>query len=113
MNETKNLMICVSTVASRDDAEAIAATLLDRSLAACVQIEGPIQSHYVWRGQRHADDEYRLVIKTAADLVSALKRALAEIHSYDEPQILFISVSDAATGYCDWVLAQTAAGHRQ
>ena len=107
MTDSTNLIVCLTTVASMQDADRIALLLLDHSLAACVQIAGPIRSHYIWQGQRHCDEEYRLVIKTTAKSWPKLKAELLEIHPYDEPQVLSLSVDDATEGYRDWVVAQT------
>ena len=106
MNEPESLVICLSTVASKHDAEKIAELMLDQSLAACVQIEGPITSHYVWQGKRHSDEEYRLVIKTSSAAWASLKSTLSEIHPYDEPQIMMWVVNDSTPGYRDWVITQ-------
>ena len=107
MNHSRRLRICLSTVASERDADEIALLLLERSLAACVQIEGPIVSLYQWEGRMHKDEEYRLVIKTSSDAWPALKETLSEIHPYDEPQIVLLEVLDATAGYRDWVWNQT------
>ena len=65
------LLLCLSTVASLEDADRLAAILLEESLAACVQIDGPIRSHYRWQGQTHCDQEYRLMIKSRGIGVAA------------------------------------------
>ena len=110
MNQSRKLLLCLSTVASAEDAERIGAALIAQSLAACVQIEGPIRSHYRWQGQTQCDQEYRLVIKSAVTVWEQLKSKLLDLHSYDEPQIVMIEIDDASRGYRDWVLAQTAHG---
>ncbi len=107
MNPSRKLLLCLSTVASAEDAERIAAALIAQSLAACVQIEGPIRSHYRWQGQIQCDQEYRLVIKSAVTVWEQLKSTLIDLHPYDEPQIVMIEIDDASDGYRDWVLAQT------
>ena len=107
MREGPTLVMCLSTVASKEDADKIAAVLLERSLAACVQIDGPIRSHYQWEGQTHCDAEYRLMIKSSYSVWPQLKATLADIHPYDEPQVVMIPISDATDGYRDWVVKQT------
>lgn len=108
MDESPELLMCLSTVASLDDADRLAAELVEHSLAACVQIDGPIRSHYRWKGQSHCDEEYRLTIKSSLAVWPTLKSRLIEIHPYDEPQILMVPIADAADGYRDWILVQTA-----
>jgi periplasmic divalent cation tolerance protein len=102
-----DLIICLSTVATPDDARRLAGRILDQSAAACVQIDGPIESHYVWQGERNRDQEYRLMIKTSSDAWPRLKQLLIESHPYDEPQVISVPVHDAAEGYGRWVIAQT------
>ncbi|NND98423.1 MAG: divalent-cation tolerance protein CutA [Pirellulaceae bacterium] len=110
MNTTRptGLICCTSTVATQADADRIAQQLIERSMAACVQIDGPISSHYRWQGEQHCDTEFRLTIKSSANVWPELKACLAEIHPYDEPQILMIPIADASAGYRAWVLQQTA-----
>lgn len=102
-----DIVCCTSTVACRDEADSIAGQLLAESLAACVQIDGPIHSHFRWKGETHCSEEFRLTIKTSGDAWSRLKVRLAEIHSYDEPQIICTKIVDVTDDYRDWVLAQT------
>jgi periplasmic divalent cation tolerance protein len=110
MDPSRKLLLCLSTVASAEDADRIAVELVEKSLAACVQIDGPIRSHYRWQGQTHCDQEYRLMIKSAVTVGEQLKSKLLQLHPYDEPQIVMIEIDDASDGYRDWVLAQTAYG---
>jgi len=105
--ELGRLAIVLTTVACREDADRLANALLDRELAACVQIDGPLSSHYRWQGERHCDEEYRLVIKTTSQVWPELKSVLPELHPYQEPQLLLLSVQDATSGYGDWVISQT------
>ena len=108
MADAPELLLCLSTVASTEDADRLAALLLEHSLAACVQIDGPIRSHYRWQGQTHCDQEYRLLIKSSLAVWEPLKAKLIEAHPYEEPQIVMIPIADAAAGYRDWVLEQTS-----
>ena len=109
MAEPSNKVILViSTVESREDADRLAAELVQRSLAACVQIDGPIQSHYRWAEQLHATAEYRLMIKSQTAAWQRLKTTLEKLHPYDEPEIIMIPVSDASEGYHQWVVDQTS-----
>jgi periplasmic divalent cation tolerance protein len=104
------LACCITTTSSMADAQMIANALLDQSLAACIQIEGPIKSHYDWHGKRNSDQEFRLMIKTIVALWPRLKECVCSIHPYDEPELILIPVIDAADGYRDWVIEQTKAG---
>ena len=105
---SSSLILVISTVESREDADRLAAELVRQSLAACVQIDGPIESHYRWAEQLHKATEYRLMIKSQAAVWPRLHTALDKLHPYDEPEIIMIPVSDAAEGYRQWVVDQTS-----
>jgi periplasmic divalent cation tolerance protein len=107
MSDSKAIVLVLTTVESATDAETLAQSLVDQSLAACVQIEGPITSHYRWAGQVQRTREYRLMIKTSQASWPALKEKLARLHPYDEPQVIMIPIGDASDGYRDWVIDQT------
>lgn len=112
MSDESPLVVCLSTVASEEDAARLANVLLNDSLAACVQIDGPIRSHYRWKGELHCDTEFRLMIKSSLAVSDALKAKLMEIHPYEEPQIVMLPISDASVGYRTWVLEQTGGSPR-
>lgn len=105
--EIPALVILWTTVETQAEASELAASMLERRLAACVQIDSPIQSHYSWQGRLHADTEQRLIIKTRATLTQTLIHWLQENHPYDEPQILVTAVTEASPGYASWVMEQT------
>ncbi len=102
------LAIVLTTVSSEADAQALATMLIEKSLAACVQIDSSIESHYVWQGQKQVEREYRLVIKTTLAATAKLLEMLGTLHPYDEPQILVVPVIAAAPGYARWVTTQVA-----
>lgn len=103
MSHPASIAICLSTVESPDQARQIAASLIDQGLAACVQIDGPIESHYPWNGQVCCDQEYRLVIKTATASAKRLREHLRTIHPYDVPQIVTVPSLDVDPDYEHWV----------
>lgn len=97
------LISCVTTVGESSHATSIADKLVAEKLAACVQIDAPITSHYVWQGETHRDQEFRLVIKSTLDAWPNLRSRLAAIHPYDEPQIIMTVIDDASPSYLQWV----------
>lgn len=101
------ILVCLTTVADQHQARKIAQALLQHRAAACVQIDGPIESHYHWEGQDCCDQEYRLVIKTAIDWQHRLRELIREIHPYDHPQIVTLQSIDVDQGYATWVNEQT------
>jgi periplasmic divalent cation tolerance protein len=109
MEDCKELDILsvTTTVASRDQAEALARTLLERRLAACVQLEDGLRSFYRWQGQTHEDAEVRLTVKTLPECAEPLRRLLAEQHPYELPQFLATCMR-ASPEYVAWVRAEVS-----
>ena len=93
----------LTTAGSEDEAEAIAAALLDARLAACVQTVGPIASAYVWQGKRERAAEWQCLAKTEERLYSEVEATIRAVHSYEEPEILAIPVLAGSPGYLAWV----------
>lgn len=108
MSDDSRLLVAISTTETREDADRLAGELLERGLTACVQIDGPIRSHYRWAGKTQCESEYRLMIKSRMGVWGELKAKLAELHPYDEPEIVMMPVEDASAGYRDWVVDQTS-----
>ncbi|MCA9058425.1 MAG: divalent-cation tolerance protein CutA [Planctomycetaceae bacterium] len=96
-----------TTTATRDDATRIADFLLLHQLAACVQISGPITSHYVWQDNREQSSEWLCIIKTRDALYREVEQAIRSQHPYQEPQIVALPIIHAATGYAQWVVDNT------
>jgi periplasmic divalent cation tolerance protein len=93
----------LTTVSSEEDAERIADDLIERRLAACVQIVGPILSRYRWRGEVEQAREWQCLAKTEAGLYDRVEAAIREIHAYEEPEVLAIPVLAGSRGYLAWV----------
>lgn len=96
-----------TTTDSRADAERLATELVTRRLAACAQIVGPIRSIYRWQGAVQSDEEYLVLFKTRAAIAEQFKRELAELHTYDVPEILLFEIRDGGTSYLDWLSQET------
>ena len=98
------IVTVTTTVGSPDDATALARQILDRRLAACVQVDLGVTSHYRWKGELCEEPELRLVIKTLAGCESALQALFAAHHPYELPQ--FVAVAGRASAeYAQWVRA--------
>jgi periplasmic divalent cation tolerance protein len=98
----------VSTTAEKQDAEKLAQAVLDRRLAACVQISGPIESRYWWNGRIETATEWTLTIKTRHDFYKQVERLLLELHPYDEPEIMATPVVEISAGYLKWLEEQVS-----
>lgn len=86
-------------------AEGIARALVERRLAACVNIIPGVRSLYWWDGAVQDDTESTLVIKVRAQAVRAMKAALLELHPYDVPEVVVlpVEVADSHGAYVEWV----------
>ncbi|MEQ1824781.1 MAG: divalent-cation tolerance protein CutA [Pirellula sp.] len=91
-----------TTLPSQADAERIASELIDRKLAACVQITGPIQSVYFWQGDVHRDSEFSLRIKSCENRLVELLNFLRSQHPYELPEITW-KILNASDEYAAWV----------
>lgn len=99
---TKYIQI-ITSVSKREDAEKIAQTLLDKKLAACVQIIGPIQSQYWWKGKIEKAKEFLILIKSRRDLYEKIEDTLKKIHPYTVPEILAVPVVVGNKDYLTWL----------
>jgi periplasmic divalent cation tolerance protein len=103
------LVAVFTSVASVDDARRIAEALVQRKLAACVQISA-IESFYAWQGAVQNDAEFRLVVKTTAARYAAVEAAIRELHGYELPQIVALPIDAAYAPYADWVRGNCTGG---
>jgi len=96
-----------TTTGSRDEAQALAASVVAHRLVACAQVSGPIASSYRWQGAVETDEEWLLVCKTAADRLGPLVAHLRAEHSYDVPEIIAVPVVGGNPDYLTWVTDET------
>jgi periplasmic divalent cation tolerance protein len=85
----------------------IAETLVDRRLAACVNLLPRITSVYAWEGRRETAEEIQLLIKTRVESYAALERTLLELHPYELPEIVAVPIEKGLTAYVEWVTTCT------
>ena len=102
--------VVLVTTGSEAEAETIATALLEERLAACVNILSPVRSLYRWQGKIADDREWLLVIKTRAERFAAVESRVRSLHSYEVPEVISLPLLAGATGYLDWILAETADG---
>ena len=95
--------LVLTTCGNADDAERIARALLERRLAACVNIVPGARSLYRWQGSVHDDAEWLLLIKTTADGIGPLKAAFDDIHPYDVPELVVLAIEDGSAAYLGWI----------
>ncbi len=95
--------IVLTTAGSQEEARKIAAALVERRSAACVNIVGPIESMYRWKGAVESAQEWLLIIKTAAAQFERVRAALRELHSYELPECIELAVEDGSAEYLAWI----------
>jgi periplasmic divalent cation tolerance protein len=88
---------------SAEEAERIGAALVERRLAACVQVAGPIASRYRWQGEVETAREWICLAKTEASRYPELEAAIRELHSYEEPEIVATPIVAGSGGYLAWL----------
>ena len=96
-------IVVLSTCDSESSARALARALVDRELAACVNIIPGARSIYRWHGKMEEAEEWMLVIKSRRDLFGALKDALAAQHSYEVPEAIALPIVDGSEAYLAWL----------
>lgn len=97
------MILVFSTAASKKEARHISKILLQKKLAACVNIIPGIESHYRWKGRIETGKEFLLLIKTKAALFGKLEKAVRENHSYSVPEIVAVSLEKGSKSYLDWL----------
>jgi periplasmic divalent cation tolerance protein len=93
----------ISTVPNKFEAHKIAGYLINKKLAACVQIIGPIKSVFFWKSKTQNAKEFLLFIKTKANFYERVEKAIIKLHSYEVPEILSLSILKGNKKYLDWV----------
>lgn len=103
----ENPLLVFVTVSSQKEGERIGQKLVEKKLAACVNIIPHLYSIYSWKGNVEQDGELLLLIKTMPDRLNALIEKIKNIHSYDVPEILAIPTVQGNSDYINWVYEST------
>ena len=103
-----NARIVLTTLGLKEAAEKLAQQLVERRLAACVNVVGPIRSIYRWKSKLHNEQEYLLVIKTTAEQAVHLQSAFRELHPYELPECVQLSVAGGSDEYLAWLAAEVS-----
>ena len=98
----------VTTTERREDAEKIAGLLVEKRLAACVQIVGPVLSIYRWKENVERAEEWQCHIKTRAGLYDDVEAAIKASHPYETPEIMALPILQGSQEYLAWLHEQTA-----
>ena len=101
-------LLVLTTVGADFDARALAHTLVEARLAACVNIIDRIHSVYRWEGRVADDGEQLLLIKTTDARVDALREELFRLHPYDVPEFVVLPIESVSEAYGSWLLSSTS-----
>jgi periplasmic divalent cation tolerance protein len=105
--DTRAIVILI-TAPSIEVARQIAGLLLERRLAACVNILPGINSLYTWKGEVQDDQEVLLLVKSRPELFEReLIPAVQSIHPYEVPEMIALPIVMGSTSYLDWIVAET------
>ncbi len=103
---SSQFIVMITTTPNKENANNIAQTLLAKKLAGCVQIIGPISSHYYWENELCQDEEYICLIKSSQQYYQTLESTIKEIHPYEVPEIISLPIQQGSEGYLSWLNQQ-------
>jgi periplasmic divalent cation tolerance protein len=97
-----------TTTDTKENARQIAKKVVEKNLAACAQIIGPISSIFWWKNNINEEEEWLIIIKSRKDLYEDLEHAIIKVHKYEIPEILAVPVLAGAKSYLEWLDGEVA-----
>jgi periplasmic divalent cation tolerance protein len=110
--KASDAIIVFMTAASTDEASHIAQLLVEKNLAACVQILPEMQSVYRWKGKIEKQPEILILAKTVESKFSELEIQVRAVHSYETPEIVATPITSGSTPYLEWLSASVGSSRR-
>lgn len=104
-----NARIVLTAIGSKDGAEKLARQLVERRVAACVNVVGPIRSVYRWKEKIEHEEEYLLLIKTTTGHAAKLETIFKELHPYELPERVEVAIEGGSEEYLAWLAAEVSA----
>jgi periplasmic divalent cation tolerance protein len=101
--------LVLTTAGSEEDARKIARHLVERRLAACVNIIPQVTSIYRWQSKTEETREWLLVVKTTAAAFGQVRQAIVELHSYELPECICLAIEDGSPAYMQWIAESVSA----
>ncbi len=98
-----NKRLVLTTTSSQEEARRIAHALVERRLAACVNVVSRIDSIYRWKEKVEETQEFLLLIKTTESAVDQLREAIQELHSYEVPECIVLPIESGSEKYLNWI----------
>jgi periplasmic divalent cation tolerance protein len=96
-------ILVLTTAGSEDEARRIGRTLVERLLAACVNIVPRVETFYRWEGEIEQGQEWLLIIKTTGAAFERVREAIGELHSYDVPECISVGIESGGLAYLSWI----------
>jgi periplasmic divalent cation tolerance protein len=100
---TAEYVIVLTTLPGDFEIRTFARTLVEERLAACVNLLPPMESVYRWEGQVEQETERQMIIKTSRDRIVALWDRIRELHPYETPEFVVLSIQDGSDAYLRWI----------
>ncbi|GAB4232517.1 MAG: divalent-cation tolerance protein CutA [Methyloligellaceae bacterium] len=102
------VILLYTTLASADEAKALAHALIGKRLAACANISAPMTAVYEWEGEVREEAEVAMLLKSRAALQEDLLAEARRLHPYETPALIILHPAAADAAFCDWIIQQTA-----
>lgn len=102
-------ILVLTQMPDRASAQALARSLVEARLAACVSVGTPVESLYHWRGEIETAAETPVTVKTRAERYPEVEAAIRARHPYELPEIIAVPITDGFEPYLDWIAGETAA----
>jgi periplasmic divalent cation tolerance protein len=102
--------IVLTTAGSEEEAQKIARHLVERRLAACVNIIPQVISIYRWQDKIEDAKEWLLIVKTTAAAFDEVRHAIADLHSYELPECICLTIEDGSPDYLQWIADSVSTG---
>jgi periplasmic divalent cation tolerance protein len=99
--------LVITNLPDRDSAARLAHALIDKHLAACINILSPCRSVYRWKGKTEDAEEFPMLIKSTRDRYAELEAAIRAGHPYKLPEIIAVPLAGGLPAYLEWVAAET------
>jgi periplasmic divalent cation tolerance protein len=109
LESTSSARIALTTTASLEEANRLGRALVEERLAACATIIPAVESIYSWKGKLETSSEAKLMLNTGAEQLAALEARLRQLHSYETPEFLVLSVESGSHDYLEWLFGSLGA----
>jgi periplasmic divalent cation tolerance protein len=92
-----------TTTEKKEEANRIAKEVVEKRMAACAQVIGPIESTYWWKEEIEKAEEWLCLMKSRSDLYQQLEEAIREVHPYEVPEIVSVPITAGNPSYLEWL----------